>query len=140
MTPFTFAFATAVLVATLGCTAGQQSRVLVDIPACDTVSRARYGYFPQRPAIKSVQGAAAIVGTIRDGATGVALVGVSVRLAPVGRMTETDSLGGFFFEGLVNGQYVVSTAARRYAFWQRAVEVTTTVDTLSIALRYYHCP
>ena len=115
----------------------------VRVGACDTVSTMRAGARPVLPSLPDTPpSTAAVVGTIRDRETGVALRQVVVRLhGPSDHTVATDSVGAFVISGLPPGIYSIETARIGYdVFVQSRVLRAGAVDTLQIAAQFRSCP
>jgi hypothetical protein len=117
----------------------------VQVPHCDTIPRVEAGSRPPRlpppPEVNSAFGA--IVGTVEELGTGAAIrVGGRVRLmSNQERFIGTDSTGGFAFDRVAPGRYLVSFAHIGYDVRSDSVIVAAgTVDTLHLRLQYRVCP
>ncbi|HEV7590693.1 MAG TPA: hypothetical protein VGO40_21465 [Longimicrobium sp.] len=127
-------------------TSGHHSDPLLLIPSqaevCDTLQTDRSGPAPRMPVVGAVaRHDAALVGVAIDAQVGTALGGTMIRLS--GRSTAralTDSLGGFSFQALPPGLYII----RGVRLDRRPVEVSASVardrvTTVVLPLRLEAC-
>ena len=138
-------FALLASVGTLACqaTARPPRDVLVPVQGCDTVSTVRVGNRPALPPAPPLSAdAAALVGTVADRQTGVALIGAVVRLrGPASREAVSDSLGSFAVSPLPSGRFSVQVVRIGYDPFTGSVDLEPgRADTLRIGLQYRACP
>lgn len=114
----------------------------VPIGSCDTVSTVLTGPPPRLPAFSFSSSAAAVVGTVQDRQTAVAVQGAVVQLrGSVAHDVGTDANGGFSVSDLPSGDYTVSVVRVGYDAVRDSIRLTGgRVDTVRYAMQYRSCP
>lgn len=121
----------------------QSGDVLVPVPGCDTVSTMRTGPRPSLPNVgRLASDSAALVGTVADRQTGVALTGVVVRLRGLAsRDVVSDSRGAFAISPVPPGRFSVAAMYIGYDGFRSVIELEPgRTDTLQVGLQYRACP
>jgi len=109
---------------------------------CDSTGGRTSGVKASFPTVTPSEGLGAITGVAVDGDSLDALRGTQIRLrGPVERTVASDENGGFAFEGIPVGAYIISARHLNYRFDSTSVTVAAnSVSRVTISMRYYRCP